>query len=260
MRDQQPLLASTLVLAAFLAAACSPAPNPPQVNVTPPSETPAPSKATPDWLAALEMNQTLQVTPLGVTPEPSRTSVPTEAILSDFPLAVGAKWVYAIEVTYLESYSDTGTVTYGYWNGTLSETIFGETTIDGVQTYEVAIEVNPTPPERVWTPPEQLPYQISPDGVMRGGIKIYSWPLTDGASWPAFEEYDDYRWLVASLDTVSTPFRTFTDCYTLALITGPDTVYKAFCPGVGVVQYDYFHHPVPPAESWSLISFEPGDS
>jgi hypothetical protein len=32
MREQQPLLGSTLVLAAILAAACSPAPNPQQVN------------------------------------------------------------------------------------------------------------------------------------------------------------------------------------------------------------------------------------
>jgi hypothetical protein len=255
LREQQAHLVSLLVLAAFLAGACGAPPNPQQVNVTPPTQPPAPTQAKPAWLATLEMNQTLQVTPLGVTLAPSRTSVPIEAILSDFPLAVGAKWVYAVEVTYLASYSDDGTVTYGYWNGTLVETIVGEATVDGAQAFEVAIETNPVPPPEVWVPPAPFYYEIAPDGVIRNGIKIYKWPLADGATWPAFEGID-YEWSAASLERVSTPFGTFTNCYTLALITGPDTTYEGFCPGVGVVQHEYFHHPSPPSERWSLISFQ----
>jgi hypothetical protein len=253
-----PVFASTLVLASLLLGACGPLEAPPQIALPTPLDTTAPTKPKPGWLETLQLDQTLQITPPWVTLEPSRTSVPLEAILSDFPLSVGAQWIYAVEATYLGSYSDTGTITYGSWTGSLTETIIAETRRDGLQTYEVAIEVSPTPPEGVWSPPSPLPYQIVPDGVTRGGVKVYSWPLFDGASWPVEEGSEEYRWWVAAVDTVSTPFRTFSNCYTIGLITGPDTIYKAFCPGVGVVQYDYYHHPVPPAENWTLISFEPG--
>jgi hypothetical protein len=183
--------------------------------------------------------------------------VPASAILADFPLAVGTTWAYSVEVTFLESFTDSGTARYGYWNGTVVHTITEEVSVDGLRAFTVTVEAKPAPPDGTWIESGEFQYLLAPDGVMEHGTKIYQWPLADGTSWRAWPDFD-YEWQVAASDAVYTPFRTFRGCYRFALITGPDSTIKTFCPGVGFVQWDYWHHPPSPYQRWSLLSFHAG--
>lgn len=188
-----------------------------------------------------------------LTPTPSPRPVPAPGILRDFPLGIGATWAYTVEATYIASVTSEGVLRTGYWNGTVIVKITDQDLSLG--TFSYSVEVWPTPPSDVWISSGTEQYQLTSNGVLQDGTKIYQWPLEDGAAWLAWEDFT-YQWHATSQPQVTTPLRTFRDCFTLSLVTGPDTTIDAFCPGVGLVARDYFHHPSPPTQRWRLMSFQ----
>ena len=192
-----------------------------------------------------------------ITPAFTDTIVPTLAnnsvVLADFPLAVNAVWKYTVEISYQRAGT---TDQIDQWAGEVTRKVIGEgQTADGKTIFTAQVEMDPPIPAEVWTQPRSETYILDNDGIIRDGIRLYQWPLSDGASWKAWPDAE-YVWNVKLEKTVDTSYRSFEDCFLLVLNTNPDTTMDTLCPGVGVVMHDYLHHGTPQTEHWELIDFQ----
>ena len=191
-----------------------------------------------------------------VTPVSAHTAESTQdgnsAALADYPLAVHSLWTYAAEI----SYQRPGTTDQiDRWAGLVTRTVTGEErSVDGRTTFTTQLEMDPPIPAEVWSQPQSETYVLENGVIMRDGIRLYQWPLSDGASWKAWPDAE-YTWHVSAQTTVDTPYRIFDDCYLVVLNTNPDTTADTLCPGVGLVMHDYMHHGTPQTEHWELIEF-----
>jgi len=187
---------------------------------------------------------------------PSPTTVPPALILNDFPLAIGATWIYSSVVAYQNPDDFDLLLT---WNGFITDTVIDEnTTPDGRLVYTLQEDMAPIPPQGVWTQPGTYEYIVSGDGIFRGDIKIYQWPLpSDHVTWEAFPD-SGYVMNVNIIGNVDTPYGELNGCYQFFLATHPDGTVDTFCPGIGFVEHFYQHRGTAQIEHFVLVSFIPG--
>jgi hypothetical protein len=182
-------------------------------------------------------------------------SLPFEKILADFPLSPGAAWKYASEISYQDSNAPTRLET---WSGFITEQVVDKKDLPyGKMVFTLRMTLEPPPPQAVWKQPGNFEYIVTGDGVFKGNLKIYQWPLSDNLSWKAFPD-SDYLVNTRFIKNVETPYSKLKDCYSLLLITNPDTSIDTFCPGIGFVEYSYTHHGTSQIEHSILVSYTPG--
>ena len=73
----------------------------------------------------------------------------------------------------------------------------------------------------------------------------YGFPLKVGLKWDEFDPKRNdnmYCWYVERIEDVTVPAGTFKDCFKIVYDTCPDTTTEWYCPGVGIVKYEYRHH------------------
>jgi len=74
----------------------------------------------------------------------------------------------------------------------------------------------------------------------------YGFPLKVGLKWDEASDFkrDDnmYCWYVEKIEDVTVQAGTFKDCFKIVYDTCPDTTTEWYCPGVGIVKYEYRHH------------------
>jgi len=166
---------------------------------------------------------------------------------------VNTVWKYAAKI----SYQRPGSVDQlDEWSGEITRRVTSvHVSAVGETIFSVDLDMDPAPPLNVWKQPRTEEYILVNGGIKRGGDRIYQWPLTDGGFWKAWSP-SDYYWSVQGMNAVVTPFREFENCFMLTLITNPDTTAERFCPGIGFVSRDYWHHGDPQIEHWVLIDFQ----
>jgi hypothetical protein len=85
----------------------------------------------------------------------------------------------------------------------------------------------------------------------------YGRPLKVGLKWN--EESDSkrndnrYCWYVEKIENVTVPAGTFKDCFKIVYDTCPDTTTEWYCPGVGIVKYEYRHRGTMTNETRELV-------
>jgi hypothetical protein len=214
-----------------------------------PSPTVVPSSTMP---SRLTMTVALTETSL---PSPSSTPVSSSLILTEFPLAIGAVWKYSAEISYADP-GDYGKVIK--WNGfVIDKVVDKEITPNGKIIFTVQEDFEPEPPQEIWRQPTTFKYIVSGNGVFKGNMKIYQWPLENDTQWKISHEFV-YDLVAQSVGEINTPYGNFDNCYTFLIRTGPDTSIETFCPGIGFVMHTYTHHGTPQDEEFVLSSFIPG--
>jgi len=213
-------------------------------------------------LQPVTQETTATVTPTKMpSPMPYLTPVPPSLILADFPLAIGATWVYSAKISYTDSNDYTKLLT---WAGSITDKVIDKTiTDDGKIIFTVQEDLRPIPPQNVWRQARMFMYTVKENGVFEGEmnvdrIKVYQWPIENSSSWQAFTDYPEYETWVEHSPEIDTPYKNFNDCYTFTLITRPDTTQDTFCPGIGFVRHLYSHHGTTQDEDFELTSFTPG--
>jgi hypothetical protein len=92
--------------------------------------------------------------------------------------------------------------------------------------------------------------------------QILAWPMEVGQMMgdPALMNPEGRNvWKVESDNaTIDVPAGHFEGCFIVSKLTNPDDSHRWFCPGVGVVMYEYRHHGTRLDEIWELVSFTPG--
>jgi hypothetical protein len=240
---------TTLVLSFCLLTACAPSPQAIQTAI---AETQADGLTTPSVLFP-QATFTLLLTE---TPKiSSPTPVPSSLILVDFPLSMGATWQYSAEISY-EDPNDYTRV--DKWSGSITDQVVAKNTAsDGRIIFTLHENMDPAPPKDVWRQSADYSYTISGNGIFKGNIKIYQWPLSNNLSWDAFGDYG-YFMDASYVGNVDTPYRKLEGCYVFVLATLPDTSNDTFCPGIGFVEHSYTHNGTRQEEHFTLISYEPG--
>jgi len=192
------------------------------------------------------------ITPLPVS---SLTPLPSPQILTDFPLALGAAWKYSAEISYQSPNDPT---LPAVWSGIITDTVIGEkTNADGTLVFTIQEDMQPVPPQDVWTQPRIYEYLVTGDAIFEGGRKIFQWPLADGLTWKPFID-GAYEVTANLIGNVETPFAELNGCFGILLATLPDTLMDTFCPGVGFVEHSYQHNGTLQTEHFILVSFTSG--
>lgn len=210
------------------------------------------------------------VQPPTVTPPGASAAI--KAILDFYPLAKGATWVYQVTI-------DTGGGPGGaaaHKTGRLTATVTDATTVDGTPVFTVEWSADPGLPvadlgTRYVVIREAGIYETASQeniAALAGSevftdVALIPWPLQDGQVWgdPAFmrQNVDGlYVWHLATANPVTVPAGTFTSCYQATLTTNPDSTFRWFCAGVGLVRYQYHHHGSLDDRLWELESFTRG--
>lgn len=258
-----PLLLSTILLTG-LVLACSrfdtALSTPTDFVVYPSSTEPSPTHT------AVPSTATPSITP---TPEYSAASLAPEIkkILDFFPLAPGAIWTY--QATIDES---TGPETIEHWEGTITAAVTGATLEEGFPIFRVEWSGHPN----ITSPEIGLEYYVVLDTgiydvsthesgieLVQAGVPTHqpyvTWPLEVGQEWNGHYEYL-FGWYIDAQEPVETPAGLFEDCIKAAIHTNPDHAFHWFCPGAGLVRYEYHHHGSVHDEIRELSSFSPGST
>ena len=210
--------------------------------------TPAPPDTPPAAGAAGALNPTS-------SSSPTLTPVPLSLILADFPLSIGATWVYSAEITYQNPEASDQLAS---WTGLITDTVMAENrTADGNLIFSMQEDMEPGPPPSVWRKPGTYEYIVSGDGVFDGDNKIYQWPLADQVTWEAMPDLG-YVMNVNFMGNVVTPYGELKGCYQFFLATHPDASIYTFCPGTGFMEYYYQHFGTPQVEHFLLVAYIPG--
>jgi putative hemolysin len=189
---------------------------------------------------------------------PTATETPSEksaALPAAFPLAVGASWKYSAEISYQDPADATRLVT---WTGFITDTVTASSTApDGSMVFTLQEDMQPLPPQQVWRQPRAFEYTVSTDAVLDGERKILQFPLADGSQWE-WMPAGGYQVSASFMGNVSTPYGELEGCYSILLVTNPDTTQDTFCPGTGFAAHSYQHHGTPQNETLILVSYTPG--
>ena len=181
--------------------------------------------------------------------------MPLTLILADFPLAMGATWTYAAEITYQDPADPSKSAV---WKGTVTDKVIDrKITPEGRIVFTVQEDLEPQPPDLVWRQSGTFEYSIAGDGVFEGNMKVYQWPLEDNLMWEAFSDYG-YEMFAQRVGEVATPYGKLEGCYIFGIATNPDTSMKTFCPGIGFAAFYYRHHGTTQNEDFSLSAYTPG--
>jgi hypothetical protein len=180
-------------------------------------------------------------------------------ILQDYPLEVGATWVYS--VTFVGGrLNEDGEFQEDRWSGFITETIVsGGEVADGlVFTATLQQSDHYRLDDRV--------YKVTRDSVYRDGLEILRLPLQVEQEWfPFGKELEElrgdaapgwYTWRVYEQGDVETPAGSFDDCLSLGLMTQPDHAFVWFCRDVGFVRREYHHHGTPDDRYWELYAMQ----
>ena len=84
----------------------------------------------------------------------------------------------------------------------------------------------------------------------------YGFPLKVGLKWDEsdLKRGDNmYCWYVEKIENVTVPAGIFKDCFKIVFDTCPDTETEWYCPGVGIVKYEYRHHGTITNETKELV-------
>lgn len=267
-----------LALIALLAAACqsllivpelafvSPLPEAAERAPASPSETPGPTEM-----------PTPKPT-VRPSPTPAATLAAGEpAILALMPLRAGATWVYSVTLDTQDGYRPIR------WTGVVTETITDARREGNSRVFRAEragafpLETPPHEPTHFYVALGGWLYQLfdtedSPDQIRdliaargRGfeSERIAAWPMTVGQTWGDPElisvEGAAYRWLVEAREDVPMPAsagNAWLDCFRLVFRTNPDVTTQWYCPGVGLVRYQYHHHGSLHDEVWELLRYE----
>lgn len=186
------------------------------------------------------------------TPTPDSSA----KVLTDFPLAVGATWIYSADISYQASNDPSEMNT---WTGVITDKIIDKQTLqDGQIVFIVQESMEPPPPTEVWRQPDLFTYTVLGNMVYKNDLKIFEWPIVDEMHWAAFTGLE-YEVLVKQTGEVDTLSGIYNDCYNLVLATTPDTTTDTFCQGIGFVKHSYQHHGTRQIENLTLASFSPGE-
>jgi hypothetical protein len=90
-------------------------------------------------------------------------------------------------------------------------------------------------------------------------LSLLRWPLEVDQEWDAFGDLakdfsNVYFWHVVSREEVTVPAGHYENCFQLQLWTNPDHTINWFCPGTGIVRWEYHHHGTPDHRYWELLS------
>jgi hypothetical protein len=200
------------------------------------------------------------------------TSTPTvvrTVVLDIFPLAIGSTWIYSVTLDYAEGESVI------HWAGAVTETVAVVNQQGDAWVFRIERQTEPDGiPFVLWAGDyvaqnnrlyrlvernDSLATLIAQHGEGFEWDQILAWPLATWRQWGPAEYLSRgdglYVWVVMGQEDVETPHRTFPGCYLLALRTNPEHILLWFCPGVGVVRYEYHHHGSVRDEVWVLREF-----
>jgi hypothetical protein len=168
---------------------------------------------------------------------------------------VSATWQYSAEISFEDSNDNTRV---GTWSGFITDQVIAKNVaLDGSIIFTVNENLDPAAPQDVWRQSGTYSYAVSGDGIFKGGIKIYQWPLSDNLSWEALGDLG-YSMDASYVGNVDTPYRKLNGCYVFILATLPDTSIDTFCPGIGFVEHSYTHNGTRQEEHFTLLSYVPG--
>lgn len=229
--------------------------------------------------------------PATPTPEPP---VPSHPVLAYFPLYVGTAWTYAYAEEAASRMEDGSPVTRQ--TGAITETVAAVNTdlSDEVYTARIVVagrdvlgeciaEPAPGSDGEYWMVADasRLFIACSEDeanalavGLVSGPdpehgdadqqkLPEFVFPLETGNVWQAFpgppvveEEGPWYQWYVESQLGAPVPAGTLRDCFAILMLTGPDTMRRWVCPGIGIAAAEYYHHGTVNNYRAELVSYE----
>lgn len=183
------------------------------------------------------------------------TAVPTSPVLLEFPLAVGASWKYAAEITSGDNAAIKDPSQLSKWSGFTTALVTGRReTSDGKIIFTIKQSDDPTVSnDYIFAPSYE--YSVYGDGVYKGENKILQFPLSDGLRW---DWYEGYTYFASYQEEVETPYGKYKGCYQIWLVTLSSTSSDTFCPNVGFVKHELEHNGTSHIEKYVLISFTPG--
>ena len=89
---------------------------------------------------------------------------------------------------------------------------------------------------------------------------LYGFPLRAGLQWGGDPQYprDDHMYCnyVEKIEDVTVAAGTFKDCFKIVEDTLPATYTEWYCPGAGIVKYEYIHHGTVINEWYELVSIQ----
>lgn len=181
----------------------------------------------------------------------------TEEMISadPLPLALGAKWTYAVTVKRYDSETDKEVTKQLSWttevvdakeaNGVVAYRVKGWPTdladFDGAG--------GPSPSTKtVLRSGNAFLFGASPEPTLDGAEGWFSWPVLDGQKiCPSAEMV--YCWVVSAVETG----------YALSFFTGPDEQTFELEPGTGISRFHYAHHGTTNEVEAKLVSYAKGD-
>jgi hypothetical protein len=236
-----------------------------------------PGGTEPSATGALAPNQptatTAPLEPLatGQTDEPGLSSKVQE-ILAFYPLAKGAVWTY--QATFDMAGASPGD-DHAIWTGAITATVteasveqsFPVFRLDwsdypDVFAFEFATQYDVIRDAGIYQAATEDKARELARSPVFAETAYMGWPLTSGGQWgdPQMLANHDgrYVWVVEAAGTVTVPAGTFEGCYKATMLTNPDTTLRWFCPGRGLVRYEYHHHGTINDQVWELAAFTPG--
>ena len=161
-----------------------------------------------------------------------------EMIAADpLPLAVGAKWTYAVTVKRYDPQAGKETSKQLSW----TTEVLDAKEANGVTAYRVkgwptdladTEAATPSPTEKtILRSGNNFMFGASPEPTIDGAEGWFSWPVIDGQKiCPSAEMV--YCWTVSAVETG----------YALQFYTGPDEQTFELEPGTGIARFHYAHH------------------
>lgn len=195
---------------------------------------------------------------------------PIEQILDYYPLAPGAIWTYQVT---LDISAGQGPEAIEHWEGTIMLNVIEATLDGGVPIFSVERTAQPGTTLLDLTPRyffvrdsgiyQEFSYEMAVEAA-HGDVSTYSaymtWPLALDEEWNGPHDDNFPGWFIAGQESVQVPAGMFDACLIGRVVTNPDHVLRWFCPGTGLVKYEYHHHGSVHDEIWELLSFSPGSS
>lgn len=230
--------------------------------------------------------------PATPTPEPPVLSHP---VLATFPLYVGTSWTYTYTEETAGRMEDGSPITRE--TGVITETVAAVHTDLSEEVYTARIvlagrsvlgqclaEPAPGSDGEYWMVADasRLFIACSEDeakalavGLVSGPdpehgdaaqqkLPAFVFPFETGNVWQAFpgppveEEGPWYQWYVERQLDAPVPAGTLRDCFALLMLTGPDTMSRWVCPGIGIAAAEYYHHGTVNNYRAELVSYEIG--
>ncbi len=187
---------------------------------------------------------------------PNQMKSSSLALLSDFPLELGATWKYAAEISYQDPEDSTRLAT---WTGIITDKVIDKKVVsDEKITFTIEETLEPTPPQGVWRVSNLHEYVVEGNGVYyHGNAKIYQYPLSDNLSWTVFQDAK-LPLSVRYIGDVTTLYGTLRECHLLTIFSKAEIKEDVFCSGFGFVASSYRSFNGVQTDSLELISFESG--